>query len=235
MAGNDAELAFLRSLQQEEDTPDMSTIKSPATNSTKQLPRTLGGFMVDSDDGDDQGEEEMDTNGLSDENETGARAPLIVDRGSSNTPQRVSADSAVPFSAVSAQSAPQDQSRSQSAAPNGNMNDVSHATTVPAAGVVAEKFNDIKPASSGAALPSSSTSIDASATSMPKTRLPHDRVGVLEDRIKDDPRGDMDAWLSLISEHKKRNRLDDARSTYERFFEVFPSAVSTLPCQIRRH
>ena len=58
-----------------------------------------------------------------------------------------------------------------------------------------------------------------------KARLPHDRVGILEDRIKDDPRGDLDAWLSLINEHRKRNKLQDARLVYERFFKIFPTAV----------
>jgi cleavage stimulation factor subunit 3 len=66
------------------------------------------------------------------------------------------------------------------------------------------------------------------AVSVPKARLPHDTTGILEDRIKEDPRGDLDAWLSLISEHRKRNKLDDARAVYERFFKVFPQAVSLL-------
>jgi cleavage stimulation factor subunit 3 len=61
--------------------------------------------------------------------------------------------------------------------------------------------------------------------SLPKARLPHDRVGILEDRIKEDPRGDLDAWLSLITEHRNRNKLDDARVVYDRFFKVFPMAV----------
>jgi cleavage stimulation factor subunit 3 len=65
-----------------------------------------------------------------------------------------------------------------------------------------------------------------SGPTVPRARLPHDRVGILEDRIKEDPRGDLDAWLSLISEHRKRNKLDDARAVYERFFKIFPSAVS---------
>lgn len=65
-------------------------------------------------------------------------------------------------------------------------------------------------------------------TLVPKARLPHDRTGLLEDRIKEDPRGDLDAWLSLINEHRKRNKLDDAREVYERFFKVFPTAVSHL-------
>lgn len=63
------------------------------------------------------------------------------------------------------------------------------------------------------------------AVTIPKARLPHDKIGILEDRIKDDTRGDLDAWLSLIDEHKKRGKLDDARSVYERFLAVFPSAV----------
>ena len=67
--------------------------------------------------------------------------------------------------------------------------------------------------------------------SAPKARLPHDRIGLLEDRIKDDPRGDLDAWLSLIEEHKKRAKLDDARNVYERFFSIFPFAVCLIQCR----
>ncbi len=59
----------------------------------------------------------------------------------------------------------------------------------------------------------------------PKARLPHDKIGILEDRIKEDPRGDLDAWQNLINEHKKRGKLEDARNVYERFLVVFPSAV----------
>lgn len=62
-------------------------------------------------------------------------------------------------------------------------------------------------------------------TSVPKARLPHDKIGMLEDRVKEDPRGDMEAWLSLIGEHRKRNKLDDARAVYERFLKVFPHSV----------
>lgn len=62
---------------------------------------------------------------------------------------------------------------------------------------------------------------------IPKLRLPHDRVGILEDRIKEDPRGDLEAWQNLIGEHRKRGKIDDARKVYERFLAVFPSAVST--------
>jgi cleavage stimulation factor subunit 3 len=75
--------------------------------------------------------------------------------------------------------------------------------------------------------PLSSSANTTMGSNVPKARLPLDRVGILEDRIKEDPRGDTDAWLSLISEHRKRNKIEDARTVYERFFKIFPSAVSS--------
>jgi cleavage stimulation factor subunit 3 len=68
--------------------------------------------------------------------------------------------------------------------------------------------------------------------SLPKVRLPQDRVGQLEDRIAEDPRGDVDAWLELINEYRMKNRLEDARAVYARFFKLFPSAVSSTPINI---
>jgi cleavage stimulation factor subunit 3 len=61
-----------------------------------------------------------------------------------------------------------------------------------------------------------------------RKRLPQDTVGRLEDRIAEDPRGDVPAWLALIAEHKRKGKFDDARAVYERFFQVFPQAVSSL-------
>ncbi|PFH62906.1 hypothetical protein XA68_11225 [Ophiocordyceps unilateralis] len=52
-----------------------------------------------------------------------------------------------------------------------------------------------------------------------------DAVTLLEARIKDDPRGDMDAWLSLMADHKRRNRLEELRNVYRRFLDVFPQAA----------
>lgn len=73
--------------------------------------------------------------------------------------------------------------------------------------------------------PSSTEKPIAPPVVAPRARLPHDRIGILEDRIKEDLRGDLDAWLSLISEHRKRGKVNDARNVYERFFTVFPQAV----------
>ncbi|MCJ1311006.1 mRNA 3'-end-processing protein rna14 [Agyrium rufum] len=88
-----------------------------------------------------------------------------------------------------------------------------------------------KPPNSLAAIQTNGTrtvrkdSLTTPSSAVPKARLPHDKIGLLEDRIKDDPRGDMDAWLSLITEHRKRGKLEEARKVYERFFGVFPWAA----------
>ena len=71
---------------------------------------------------------------------------------------------------------------------------------------------------------------ETKASILPKARLPHDKIGMLEDRIQEDPRGDMDAWLNLISEYRTRGKFTEACATYERFFLVFPAAVSFFPC-----
>lgn len=61
---------------------------------------------------------------------------------------------------------------------------------------------------------------------MPNQAL--DRTTVLENRVKEDPRGDMDAWLDLIGEYRRRNNMDEIRSVYNRFLEVFPQSVSPI-------
>lgn len=53
-----------------------------------------------------------------------------------------------------------------------------------------------------------------------------DIVTTLEERIKEEPRAAMDAWLDLIAELRRRNNIDQLRSVYERFVAVFPQAVS---------
>ncbi len=62
-------------------------------------------------------------------------------------------------------------------------------------------------------------------SALPKARLAHDTIGILEDRIKEDPRGDMDAWLSLLGELQSRNKKDEVRRVYNDFFKEFPLAV----------
>lgn len=69
------------------------------------------------------------------------------------------------------------------------------------------------------------TTSTATTANAARSRLPTDIVGILEDRIKEDPRGDIEAWLALIEEQKRRNNVEDARAVYERFLKVFPHAA----------
>lgn len=62
------------------------------------------------------------------------------------------------------------------------------------------------------------------SASLPKARLPQDRIGILNDRIQEDPRGDIEAWLSLIEEQRKRHKYDEARDAFNRFLEQIPTA-----------
>ena len=103
----------------------------------------------------------------------------------------------------------------------------SHATNLPKPSPPVSKLSNIQTTKSPTDRKESiSTPLSAS---LPRARLPHDKVGLLEDRIKEDARGDMDAWTSLIAEHRRRGKVDDARKVYERFFVVFPSAVGYFP------
>ncbi|KAK5685897.1 mRNA 3'-end-processing protein rna14 [Elasticomyces elasticus] len=52
-------------------------------------------------------------------------------------------------------------------------------------------------------------------------RLPHDKVGRLEDRIKEDPKSDVEAWWELIGHYRDKDQLDNARSVYARMLEVW--------------
>jgi cleavage stimulation factor subunit 3 len=68
------------------------------------------------------------------------------------------------------------------------------------------------------------TNVPSNVTATPVASL--DPVTLFEARIKEDPRGDMDAWVNLIAEHKRNSRLDDVRKVYNQFLEVFPQSVS---------
>lgn len=80
-------------------------------------------------------------------------------------------------------------------------------------------------ATTAASTPTTNTTTTTAAPSNKRKRLPQDKVGQLEDRIAEDPRGDIDAWYSLIAEHQKKGKSDEARAVYERFFLVFPACV----------
>ena len=133
-----------------------------------------------------------------------------------------------------------DVSQQQTVSDKITPHDVPNSSFVPAssnAGISAQSDSASKPTHNDPNPPTPLPSVEPTQSPTPampatiaasRTRLPHDRVGILEDRIEADPRGDMEAWLELISEHRSRNKIESARQVYERFFKVFPAAVSSF-------
>lgn len=171
-----------------------------SSRASSRKPKTVGGFLAD-----DSDEESDDSSSV--HISTGLQPPVpnTLNRTISPSPLQVS------VTPSDLRSPTQNQDDSQKAGPPSNILSVNPHSAGP---VQSEQ----PPMSAGA----SAAGPNASAS---KGRLPHDRIGILEDRIKEDPRGDLDGWKSLISEHRKRNKFDDARAVYERFFKVFPQAV----------
>ncbi|KAF2747568.1 Suf-domain-containing protein [Sporormia fimetaria CBS 119925] len=193
---------------------------APAATTSKQ-PRKLGGFVVESEDEDEAPESKPE-----------AGAAMLSTNGMSGSPQRSlthSPNNTLPPSNTTVHNA-QDMGQSG----------VSHFTSV-----AVNDTPSVQPpaaAGQGSLLPSAtntsgpgqlstasarSSTVPATPipTAAPSTRLPQDRVGILEDRIAEDPRGDIEAWLTLVDELRKRHKIDEVRSLYDRFFKVFPTAA----------
>lgn len=66
---------------------------------------------------------------------------------------------------------------------------------------------------------------DGASAALASALGPQDTTNFLEARIREDPRGAMDAWLAAMGEYRRRNNIDEARSIYNRFLETFPQAV----------
>lgn len=96
---------------------------------------------------------------------------------------------------------------------------------VPAATIV-QTQPQVRPVVEEKPIPTAAPAADPSL-SAPAAMMGIDPVAFLEVRVKEDPRGDMDAWLGLIAEYKRQSKIADLRKTYTGFLEVFPQAVST--------
>lgn len=194
--------------------PAVSTQESrPSSQTSTRKPRTVGGFIAD-----DSDEEEYDA-------ATSVQTPpVLLEPPVSGTPNRSTSHSPLQNSITQ----PDMQSSSENQVDSGAemLSSTLHMTYQGAGAISAP----LTPATPAEPLTATAPIVSAPAASAPRARLPNDTTGILEDRIKEDPRGDLDAWLTLISEHRKRSKLDDARAVYERFLKLFPQSVSFLPC-----
>ncbi|KAL3493807.1 hypothetical protein BJX62DRAFT_199555 [Aspergillus germanicus] len=192
------------------ETPSQSGPQAPTGVSVQPKTRTIGGFVVEDEDEDDTGDADYEP-------------PAVLGVEDLNTiPSRPipgNANEATYTPDVSLVEAVQDSASTKNV-PNSSLSSVPVASKND--GLGHNLYN------SRTSLQSEINRESATATPMPesasttKGRLPHDRVGILEDRIQEDPRGDIPAWLELINEHRGRNRIDSARDVYERFLKVFP-------------
>jgi len=204
-------------------TDSRGSMQTSANPSKPSKSRTIGGFIVDDDSDDDTSAQTVGLNGVS--NVAGDSSHTLQSVSHTPKPDRSTPD-------VSIQNAAQNQGAS-AVVPSGATDSVPNlAAVIPDTGASFHDVSTVNPIQTLLApqitVPESpvTPAVSTLTAAVPKARLPHDRVGILEDRIKQDARGDMDAWISLINEHRKRNKLDDARNVYERFFKVFPAAVS---------
>jgi cleavage stimulation factor subunit 3 len=127
-----------------------------------------------------------------------ALPPAVSDATITTTP-------AVPVPAASSLPAPQDEGKQEAA---GTATTSVSATPVPNVNGAAGASNSNVPPTASLA-----------------QRLPHDKVGRLEERIKDDPKADTAAWLELIQHYRDKDQLDNVRKVYDRMLEVFPTTV----------
>jgi cleavage stimulation factor subunit 3 len=201
--------------------PTQTSTEGSAAPQSKR-PRTVGGFVDESED-----EEEEPAVQPQEANAT------LSATGASETPQPSftnSPNNTLPNPDVQLHSA-QDQapaSISASVAVNEPAPSIASLpnSSTPATDATKPGAPDVMTVASARPSVAPATPAPMSAASLPKARLPQDRVGILEDRIAEDPRGDIEAWLSLIEEHRRRHKHDDARAVFERFLKIFPSSVS---------
>ena len=206
--------------------------QSPPQPEMPQKPKTLGGFVLEESDDEQEGQDSPPSQLNS---STGAESGLGAvaaseaqdvslrsvpqDNAASSTSLNGSTTIPVPAStlspsSLSPQHALEEQRRTLS--PTSSAAQASNVATHPPPSKIA---NSIAPT------PTPADQLNGSAVPA-QMRLPHDKVGHLEDRIKDDPKGDINAWEKLISHYYDKGQYDFARNVYNRFFKVFPTAVS---------
>jgi cleavage stimulation factor subunit 3 len=206
--------------------------ESITESSTKpQQPRTRGGFEVDDDD-DSDAESDQQEDGK-DEVDVYDPAPVVV-ADVSTPPREQTPVNRQPQSPIERNGITPDRVQPVDSPAGVSSSHLQSGSDFPSAdaevSAQAAAATQIKP-------PVSPTPLSSNVNgTLRSSRLPHDTIGILEDRIKEDSRGDPDAYLELIQEYKNRNRQEDVRATYERYLAVFPNDVSCLSiCLQRRH
>nr|POE48843.1 mrna 3'-end-processing protein rna14 [Quercus suber] len=207
------------------DSRPASTLPHPIA-SLPPKPKTAGGFLLeDSDDEDEEvvvpsqqngiegavSEAAPDISSVASAHLTDTAAPAnssITLNGSTSVPVPDSATVQVPSTLPTPSLQPD--------AAQGNSSAVSAPTPQPQ--------STPRPVASAAAPTPQSTEPHSIAQPTQAKRLPIDKLGRLEDRVKEDPRGDVEAWVGLIDLYIEKGQLGNIRTAYERFFAHFPTS-----------
>ena len=207
-----------------QDSFNMKQFPSPNVSAQTQ-PRTKGGFVVDDDDDENDDDEDakdvLDVYDTPDEPKAESPAPTDIPQ-----PPNSSSISHIPIHEAT------ETAGQQTSVSGGNSGVVVPSpATAQGSSSVAPRGSTVTPIQTSLPLQTNfvPNSISVTATpvsAVPKTRLAHDTIGILEDRVKEDPRGNLAAWLELIHELKSRNKKEDVRNVYDRFLKKFPLAVS---------
>lgn len=186
-------------------------------------PVVLGGFIEEEDDDDDEEEDEKQPEPMLASGDGGIA--VASTKSPSQAPPGSISQTPVPAN-VQVYNPPQDTAVSH-VVPNGAA-ELPSVSIPPNDGIADVEGKAGEPTPQPVPAPSQSIASSSAAltSSLPKARLPNDIVGQFEDRIKDDPKGDVDAWMGLIGHYRSKNKYEEARMVYTRFFEVFPTAVS---------
>lgn len=200
-----------------------STPIPPSGEPAEPKTRMIGGFVVEDgdDDEEDKGDAEYEPPGVLGAEDTNAMPVTMSEEPSSGNANQTTSSPVVSSFAAPASAHEVANSSSHLSVPVSSSNADSAA---PVAAQWAPPQDSLTPSLQNSTAP---TPVPDSPSAS-RARLPHDRVGILQDRIDEDPKGDIAAWLELIAEHRSRNRLDSAREVYERFLKVFPMAVGCL-------
>jgi cleavage stimulation factor subunit 3 len=212
----------------------VSRTPSAAPNVAEQTtkPKTVGGFILEESD-----DEEDATPAPSQlESTRGAQSGLgeaqDLSLGSEPTPDAVAASTAQQNNGLTGSTTLATSTTASVPAPVSSVTSDIPVPAVQVSAAAADQSNVLSPSvqPSAAHTPTPKPTNGTAAPQPPQSahmpqRLAHDRVGQLEDRIKDDPKADTDAWMSLIAHYKEKDQPDNARKVYERFLAVFPSAV----------
>lgn len=204
------------------EAPSRVTSANPDAKQQVKPPRTMGGFVVD----DEDDEEEPPVS-----KQTTAQGAVGSEKGSSHTPER--SVSQTPVNALPSSSSNVPIQNASAAQDQTGVSGVSNGASNGAAAHTAPVPTD-SPSTLNQSQQIQAAAIPAPGQGAPQTafapstkaRLPQDRIGILEDRVAEDPRGDIESWLTLIGEYRRRDKLEEARATYQRFFKIFPTAVS---------